>query len=218
MLPEMVGIVGDSRYFAMFYMGSKATWTDGRGLGTFSYYAVYEPLTEHPALALDLEPYHLGSDDEFPTHAIVCDRLEGKMYVGDYPEVEKFLNIQHPPLPTLSPEEVEQQRQRIEEELANFDISTFQKLGMFELLAGHNQQQKQKLVELAHWLDQQLTEDSIRRYVEAAMLIKVIGQRFLYCKDFCNASIKFGYSRIITIKRTQSFLVTMRGISIIANL
>jgi len=31
MLPEMVG-VGDSRYFAMFYMGSKATWTDGRGL------------------------------------------------------------------------------------------------------------------------------------------------------------------------------------------
>jgi hypothetical protein len=32
MLPEMVGIVGDSRYFAMFYMGSKATWTDGRGL------------------------------------------------------------------------------------------------------------------------------------------------------------------------------------------
>jgi hypothetical protein len=27
MLPEMVGIVADSRYFAMFYMGSKATWT-----------------------------------------------------------------------------------------------------------------------------------------------------------------------------------------------
>jgi hypothetical protein len=168
MLPEMVGIVGDSRYFAMFYMGSKATWTDGRGLGTFSYYAVYEPLTEHPALALDLEPYHLGSDDEFPTHAIVCDRLEGKMYVGDYPEVEKFLNIQHPPLPTLSPEEVEQLRHWIEEELANFDISTFQKLGMFELLAGHNQQQKQELVELGHWLDQQVTEDLLRRYLEAA--------------------------------------------------
>jgi len=130
---------------------------------------VYEPLTEHPALALDLEPYHLGSDDEFPTHAIVCDRLEEKMYVGDYPEVEKILNIQHPPLPTLSPEEVEQQRQRIEEELANFDISTFQKLGMFELLTGHNQQQKQELVELAHWLDQQVAEDLLRRYLEAAI-------------------------------------------------
>ena len=39
---------------------------------------------------------------------------------------------------------------------------------MFELLAGHNQQQKQELVELGHWLDQQVTEDLLRRYVEAA--------------------------------------------------
>lgn len=39
---------------------------------------------------------------------------------------------------------------------------------MFELLAGRNQQQKQELVELAHWLDQQVTEDLLRRYLEAA--------------------------------------------------
>jgi len=130
------------------------------------------PCTSH-LLNIPLSPSiwnHTTSlgDDEFPTHAIVCDRLEEKMYVGDYPEVEKFLNIQHPPLPTLSPEEVEQLRHWIEEELANFDISTFQKLGMFELLAGHNQQQKQELVELGHWLDQQVTEDLLRRYLEAA--------------------------------------------------
>ena len=40
---------------------------------------------------------------------------------------------------------------------------------------------------------------------------------YLYCQDFCNASIKIFANRIITIKRTQSFLVTMREIGIIAN-
>ncbi|MEG4242963.1 hypothetical protein [Microcoleus sp. AT9b-C3] len=54
MLPEMVG-VSNSQYFAMYYQGSKATWSNGRGMATFSYYAVYAPLIEHIALAIHLE-------------------------------------------------------------------------------------------------------------------------------------------------------------------
>jgi len=81
MLPEMVG-VSDSQYFALYYQGSKATWSNGRATATFSYYAVYAPLIEHITLAIHLEPYNLGSDDELPEHAILCDCVHRKMYVG----------------------------------------------------------------------------------------------------------------------------------------
>lgn len=168
MLTQMVGVVGDFRYFAIFYLGSKATWSDGRGLGTFSYYAVYQPLIEHFTLALALSAYHLGSDDDFPSHAIVCDRCEGKMYVGNYVDVENFLDSQHPPLRLLSPEEVEKEREVMAQELANFDIERFQKLGMFEFVAGHNSQQRQDLIELVQWLDTRVTQDLLLQYIELA--------------------------------------------------
>lgn len=168
MLPKMIGVVGNSRYFSIAYWGSKATWSDGRGLGTFSYFGVYSPLIEHPALAIHLEVYNLGSDDLPPTHAILCDRLEQKMYVGNYAEVEKLLETQHPPVPNLSPEELSQLQEQIALNMADFNLEQFQRLGMFELLTGHNQQQKQELVELVQWLDQLVTEDLLQQYVEAA--------------------------------------------------
>ncbi len=70
MLPTMVGVPERSSYFSLCYYGSKATWSDGRSLGTFSYYGVYEPLIKHLALDIYLWHYHLGSDDEYPTHAL----------------------------------------------------------------------------------------------------------------------------------------------------
>jgi hypothetical protein len=168
MLPKMVGVVGNNRYFSIAYWGSKATWSDGRGLGTFSYFGVYSPLIEHPVLAIHLESYNLGSDDLPPTNAILCDRLEQKMYVGDYAEVEKLLETQHPPVPNLSPEELSQLPEQIALNVADFDLEQFQRLGMFELFAGHSEQQKLELVELVQWLDQLVTEDLLQQYVEAA--------------------------------------------------
>lgn len=89
MLPGIIGIV-DTQYFSIFYQGSKATWSNGRAMGTFSYYAVYAPLIEHPALAIHLEEYNLGSDDEPPEHAILCDCAEQKMRVGKCREIDRF--------------------------------------------------------------------------------------------------------------------------------
>ena len=168
MLPKMVGVVGNSRYFSIAYWGSKATWFDGRGLGTFSYFGVYSPLIEHPVLAIHLESYNLGSDDLPPTHAILCDCLEQKMYVGDYAEVEKVLETQHPPVPNLSPEELSQLSEQIALNVADFDLEQFQRLGMFELFGGHSEQQKLELVELVQWLDRLVTEDLLEQYIEAA--------------------------------------------------
>jgi hypothetical protein len=81
MLPEMVG-VSHSPYFAIYYQGSKAPGRNGRAMATFSYYAVYAPLIEHITLAIHLEPYNLGSDDELSEHALLCDCIHHKMYVG----------------------------------------------------------------------------------------------------------------------------------------
>ena len=78
MLPGMIGI-NNSQYFAIYYWGSKATWNNGRELGTFSYYGVYQPLISHITLAIYLERYHLGSDDELPQQAILCDCVQQKM-------------------------------------------------------------------------------------------------------------------------------------------
>ena len=81
MLPAMVGVPENSRYFSLCYYGSKATWSDGRSFGTFSFYAVYQPLINHMTLDIYLWRYHLGSDDKYPDHAILCDRTSSKMYV-----------------------------------------------------------------------------------------------------------------------------------------
>jgi len=164
MLPEMVG-VSDTQYFAMYYQGSKATWNNGRAMATFSYYAVYAPLTEHITLAIHLEPYNLGSDDEAPEHAILCDCVQHKMYVGAYKEIDYFLLQQHSKeLPTLS----EQEFGAAVKALENMSIEQMQKLGMFEMFGNTNPQARQATVELVQWLDQQITEELIQQYIQLA--------------------------------------------------
>ena len=164
MLPEMVG-VSNSQYFALYYQGSKATWSNGRAMATFSYYAVYAPLIEHIALAIHLEPYNLGSDDELPKHAILCDCTHNKMYICAYQEIDYFLLQQHPKeLPTLS----EQEFEAAVKALKDMTLEQMQKLGMFEIFGNTNPQARQQTVELVQWLDQQITEELIQQYIQLA--------------------------------------------------
>jgi hypothetical protein len=164
MLPEMVG-VSDTQYFAIYYQGSKGTWSNGRAMATFSYYAVYAPLIEHIALAIHLEPYNLGSDDELPEHAILCDTVRYKMYVGMYKEINYFLSEQYPKeLPTLSEQEFEEAVKALE----NMSLEQMQRLGMFEMFGNTNPQARQQTVELFQWLDQQITEELIQQYIQLA--------------------------------------------------
>jgi len=164
MLPEMVG-VSDSQYFALYYQGSKATRSNGRATATFSYYAVYAPLIEHITLAIHLEPYNLGSDDELPKHAILCDCVHRKMYVGAYKEIDYFLLQQQPKeLPELSQQEFEAAVKALE----NMSFEQMQKLGMFEMFGNTTPQGRQQTVELVEWLDRQITEELIQQYIQCA--------------------------------------------------
>ncbi len=164
MLPEMVG-VSDTQYFALYYQGSKATWSNGRAMATFSYYTVYAPLIEHITLAIHLEPYNLGSDYEVPEYAILCDTVHHKMYVGAYQEIDYFLLQQHPKeFPTLSEQELGAAIKALE----NMSLEQMQKLGMFEMFGNTNLQARQQTVELVQWLDQQITEELIQQCIQLA--------------------------------------------------
>ena len=164
MLPEMVG-ASHSQYFAMYYQGSKATWSNGRAMATFSYHAVYAPLIEHITLAIHLEPYNLGSDDEVPEHAILCDTVHHKMYVGAYKEIDYFLLQQHPKeLLTLSEQEFEAAVKALED----MSFEQMQKLGMFEMFGNSNPQARQATAELVHWLDREITEELIQQCIQLA--------------------------------------------------
>jgi cysteinyl-tRNA synthetase len=66
-------------------------------------------------LAIHLESYNLGSDDELPEHAIFCDTVRHKMYVGAYKEIDYFLLQQHPHEPSqLTAQELEEAVKAVE--------------------------------------------------------------------------------------------------------
>jgi hypothetical protein len=164
MLPGMVG-ANNTRYFAFYYQGSKATWSNGSCMGTFSYYACYAPLIKHIALAIHLEPYNLGSDDELPEHAILCETVCNKMYVGAYKEIDCFLLQQHSDeLPSLSQQEFEDAVKALE----NMSLEQMQALGMFEMFGNANSQVCRETAELVQWLDRYITEELIQHYIQLA--------------------------------------------------
>ncbi|PSB53155.1 hypothetical protein C7B67_04285 [filamentous cyanobacterium Phorm 6] len=164
MLPGMVG-VNNTQYFALYYQGSKATWSNGRAMATFSYYAVYAPLIEHITLAIHLKSYNLGSDDELPEHAILCDTVRHKMYVGAYKEIDYFLLQQHPHEPSqLTAQEFEEAVKAVE----SMTLEQMQRLGMFEMFGNTNPQARLATTELVQWLDQQITEELIQQYIQLA--------------------------------------------------
>ena len=164
MLPETIGI-GDIQYFSIFYQGTNATWSSGRGAGTFSYWAVYAPLIEHPVLAIHLERYNLGSDDEPPECAILCDRTLQKMYVGNCREIDRFLQQQKLPLPSL--EDLETLKANWEVSTGEMTLEEMQRLGMFEMF-GSSDRARQETEEMVEWLDGYITEDLIQQYVREA--------------------------------------------------
>lgn len=167
MLPNVVGLRGDYRYFSLSYEGSKPFWSDGRAGGTFSYFAAYEPFISHPTIALHLFEADLGSDDGPPTHALLIDRQTDDIYVGDYDAVGHFLAKQRPPRCQPTPEEIEEvNRQLAEMEQMNFD--QLRELGMFEFVLGPQSQQQERCLEMIAWLDGFITEELILSYIAAA--------------------------------------------------
>ena len=164
MLSALTGHNGTGRFFSLCYLSTKATWSDGWHSGTFSYHAAYEPLVSHPAIAEHLYGRHLGSDDSLPEDALLCDRQDGQIFVGNYDEIERFLREQNarPPVPTA--EDLERMRQH----LAALTPEEMRERGMFEFLFGPSPEQRQLGGELVAWLDQFITEDLLQRLTASA--------------------------------------------------
>jgi hypothetical protein len=167
MLPEVMGVSSDKRFFRLNYEGSKPFWSDGRAGAAFSYFSAYEPYVGHLAMAIHLHDVSLGHDDEFATHSLLVDRQESAVYVGAYKEVCQFLQTQHPPRRDPTPEELEEISRRLAEmEQPSFD--QLRDLGMFELILGAKPEQNDRCAEMVAWLDQFITDDLMRAYLAAA--------------------------------------------------
>lgn len=167
MLLEMAGVKGDSRFVALYYWGSKATWNDSRGSATFPFYTVWQLYTQHIVLAIHLFDAHLGSDDEYPTHALVCDRACEKMYVAPIEEAMQFLDSQHPPRQPITPEQWQEIKAQFAQQ-APLELNQMQDLGMFEIFTAPKAEHKERAAQLLQWLDQYLNEALIRKYIDAA--------------------------------------------------
>lgn len=167
MLLAMAGVKGDSRFVALKYWGSKATWSDGRGSATFPFYTVWQPYIDHLAITIHLFDAYLGSDDCEPTHALVCDRANDLVYIAPIEEALRFLDSQHPPRQPLTP----QQWSEIKELIAQqppLEMSQLQDLGMFEVFTPPKREHTEAAVQLTQWLDGYVNKALISSYVDAA--------------------------------------------------
>lgn len=160
-LMELIGYPGEARYVGLFYMGAKATWNDGLASCTFSYYSAYAPLTDHPAMYIHLLEADLGSDESHPTHALVCDREGNRFLVGEFEAVHRFL---HEQISDEQRREAGRCYQKLFSEPAGLD--ELHALGMFELFARPSDETSARTMALLQQLDEQITEDLIRRYAE----------------------------------------------------
>lgn len=181
MLPEVVGVNSDNRFFRLNYEGSKAVWSDGRAGSTFSYCAAYDPYVNHVAMAIHLLDVSLGHDDEPATHSLFVDRQEATVYVGAYNEVCRVLQTQHPPPRPPTPAEIEEMNRYLAE-MERLSFDQLRERGMFEFMLGPKPEQQDRCAEMVAWLDQFITDELIHAYVAAAEAGQV--EAFYYLDRF----------------------------------
>lgn len=157
----MIGYPASARYIGLCYMGSKATWSDGIASATFPYYSVYEPLINHPAIALQIGKLHLGSDDAYPTHMLLCDREERTLSAGKFEVVKRILTSQFTAKPS---EELLAQYESIFQRPES--VEEMQALGLFDLILTPSDEMRRETENLLAWLDQFITRELIEQYVE----------------------------------------------------
>lgn len=171
--PQLEAAVGlpdtPARYFAIYWhpCGDEAEYDDGRGSGT-ACWSGYLAYVRHPAAALALAPYHLGSSDEEAAHRILVDRRERKASVGTSREVARFLREQWEESPAgpvvLSEEQVAEIMRRLEQDFMSRPMPT-----MEQIMAAMREQRRLE-AEMTAWLDATpqaaAARDAIRKATE----------------------------------------------------
>lgn len=154
-----------SQFLAFFYSCSKATWSDGRASGTFSFYGLWEPWINYLAMAIELFDADLGTDESIADHCLLCDRGSGRVYLAENNrELLVFLESQHSPIEPENWEQLGNERPLDALRLQSLNLAQLQDRGMFEFL-GQNPRHVEWAVSLTNWLDGQVTTELIQRYV-----------------------------------------------------
>lgn len=171
--PQIEAAVGlpdtPARYFAIYWhpCGDEAEYDDGRSSGTGNWTG-YLAYVQHPAVALALAPFSLGSSDAEAVHWVLLDRQERKAHVGPWREVARVLREQWEESPAgpvvLSEEQVTEIMRRLEEEFLSRPMPT-----MEEIMARMAEQRRIE-VEMVAWLDATpqaaAAREAIRRMAE----------------------------------------------------
>jgi hypothetical protein len=174
MLCSMANVRSDARFIGFCYLGSKATWNDGRGCGTFSFFNVWQPLSDHRAIALPLKIYvkdgHLGSDDFFPTHVLLSNRADDLLWLAPYNEAIRFLDAQHPKQVPISPQEWAAVKALVEA-MPEPSMDEMRQQGMFEWFIAPSEESKAQARALVQWLDNNIDpvlENAYQRAMRSA--------------------------------------------------
>lgn len=152
MLLELAGVGKEHRFVALYKWYGKPTWTNGNSCTPFPVCTVWQPFIQHEAIASQLIGYDLGADNEEPSHALVCDRLQGKMYVAAFEVVIYFLNSQQQQTRAISVCYWE----AVKHKALAYTPVTFermQKVGMLEMFLPPTPEHLRQARELVNWLD-----------------------------------------------------------------
>ncbi len=112
-LAATFGYPGEARFVGFFWEpgGDEIIYDDRRLSGTGDGYA-FLAYRRHPAVAVHLKPYNLGSSDEPAEYYLVLDKQSQRASVAPKAMAHAFLEEQHPPPQELTPyEEVELARE-----------------------------------------------------------------------------------------------------------
>lgn len=152
MLLELVGVGKGHRFLALYDWYGKPTWSNGQTCTPFPICTVWQPFIQHEAIARQLIGYDFGSDNEEPSHALICDRLQGKVYVAAFEIVIYFLNSQQEQTRSISVCYWE----TVKHKAFAYTPVTFeqmQKTGMLEMFLAPTAEHLQQAKEMVSWLD-----------------------------------------------------------------
>jgi hypothetical protein len=149
-LAETLGYRGGARFVGFFWspLGDQLVATDGVDSGTPQSWA-YLAYRRHRAVSPLLAPFDLGSSDEDGAHVLLIDRDANRASVAPVADARAFLAGQHPPAPSLTPEQQEAFRAELERLLAEWRTRPVDHAAMAREMA----EQQGRLARMMAWLD-----------------------------------------------------------------
>ena len=152
MLLELAGVGKEHRFAFLYYWYGKPTWSDGESCTGFPLYSVWQPYIGHEAMQRQLAAYDLGTDNEEPSHALLCDRSKEKVYIAPFGSAIAFQGNQQPKTQVVAV----RHWQAMKAQAFAYTRVTFERMktvGMLEMCLPPEPEHMQQAIALVDWLD-----------------------------------------------------------------